>query len=151
MVRPTACFHTDLATWLYRLEENLEPTRPRQLSAPYSPLVAINSMNQEDRLCQIDANTHKVHGGPLLSVDWSMTLPVWHVDAVQVREGSIPLLLAGERHGPAGPCLFQTSVCSAISSASSTSIPRYLPYFQASYAREEAEQVEGTGEPLKGY
>ena len=48
MVRAAACFHTDLATWLNRLEENLEPVGPRQLSAPYNPLVTIDPMNLED-------------------------------------------------------------------------------------------------------
>src|SRR5262249_55868275 len=85
MMRTTARLHANLTTRLNRLEEDSEPICSRQFPSPYHLLVAIDPMHLKYRLCQIYANTHKLHGGPLLSVNWSMTLPVWHLDAVQVR------------------------------------------------------------------
>src|SRR5262249_58759396 len=87
MMRTTARLHANLTTRLNRLEEDSEPICSRQFPSPYHLLVAIDPMHLKYRLCQIYANTHKLHGGPLLSVNWSMTLPVWHLDAVQVRRG----------------------------------------------------------------
>src|SRR5262249_34460617 len=87
MMRTTARLHANLTTRLNRLEEDSEPICSRQFPSPYHLLVAIDPMHLKYRLCQIYANTHKLNGGPLLSVKWSMTLPVWHLDAVQVRRG----------------------------------------------------------------
>jgi hypothetical protein len=82
MMCTTARLHANLTTRLNRLKEDSEPICSRQFPSPYNPLVAIDPMHLKYRLCQIYADTHKLHGGPLLSVDWSMTLPVWHLDAV---------------------------------------------------------------------
>src|SRR5215472_8573446 len=99
-MRTTARLHANLTTRLHRLEEDSEPIGPRQLPPPYHPLVAIDPMHLKYRLCQIYANTHKLHGGPLLSVDWSMTPPVWHLDAVQVRRGPSHCFWADHRRSP---------------------------------------------------
>ena len=74
-------------------EKDFEPMRSGQLPSPYHLLAAIDSMHLKYRFCQIYADTHKLHGGPLLSVDWSITLPVWHL-MPSGEERSLPLLLA---------------------------------------------------------
>jgi hypothetical protein len=56
-------------------------------------LSPISTVNLKDVLCQIKADACKVHFGLFPSLDWLMTLPVWHMDAVR-REESIPLATA---------------------------------------------------------
>src|SRR5215472_11474007 len=120
-MRTTARLHANLTTRLHRLEEDSEPIGPRQLPPPYHPLVAIDPMHLKYRLCQIYANTHKLHGGPLLSVDWSMTPPVWHLDAVQVRRGPSHCFQthdvgppSAEADMPIGSARIFTTECSAL-------------------------------------
>ena len=87
VVRATTSLHANHAARFNRFQHYLEPVRARQLPAQRHLLIPVDPVYLEDRLCQIYANAHKLHGGPLLSVDWSITLPVWHVDAVRVRRG----------------------------------------------------------------
>src|SRR5438270_3475499 len=87
VVRATTSLHADHAARFNRFQQYLEPVRSRQLPAQRHLLIPVDPVYLEDRLCQIYANAHKLHGGPFLSVDWSITLPVWHVDAVRVRRG----------------------------------------------------------------
>jgi hypothetical protein len=72
----------DLAARLNRLEQHLEPVLPRKLSPPHRFLVPVYAMDLEDVLCQIYPDANKLHGGLLLPIDWWVTLPVWHIDAV---------------------------------------------------------------------
>jgi hypothetical protein len=81
VVRATTRFHANLAARFSRLEQYLEPIRPRELSPPYRLLIAAYAVYLKDVLCQIYPNPNKLHDGLLLPVDWWMTLPVWHLDA----------------------------------------------------------------------
>ena len=75
--------HADLKPRFNRLQQYVEPVRSRQLPAQCHLFVPVDPVYLEDRLCQIYPDAHKLHGGLLLSVDWWMTRPVWHVDAVR--------------------------------------------------------------------
>ena len=77
----TAGLHANLAAWLNRLKQHLDPVRPGKPPAPDCLLFAVYAVDLKHVLCQINPNSNKLHGGLLLSVDWWTTLPVWHLDA----------------------------------------------------------------------
>src|SRR5262245_11885106 len=88
MMRTAARLHANLTTRLNRLEEDSEPIcasvsaarQPARGDRPHAPEIPTLPNLPPTRIAfMVDS---------LLSVDWSITLPVWHLDAVQVRRGS---------------------------------------------------------------
>jgi hypothetical protein len=64
MMRSTAGFHADLAARLGALAHNADPLLTSKTPTPRRLLGAINAVDLEDVLCQINPNANKLHVTP---------------------------------------------------------------------------------------
>src|SRR5579859_4712305 len=62
MVCTTTGLHADLAAWLSRLRDSLQPALARKVATPYRLLMPINSVDLENLLSHVDSNARKLHG-----------------------------------------------------------------------------------------
>jgi len=80
MMSPAACFHADQA-WRQVGEEHCDLVSS-QLLAQHGLAVLVHAVDLEHVLGQIDTNCRNLHGGRPFRFEWSITLPLWHIDAV---------------------------------------------------------------------
>jgi hypothetical protein len=80
MMCTAASLNADEAGW--EISEERRELLPAQLLAQYRFAMLVDTVDLEDVLGQIHTYCRNLHSGRPFLFEWSMTLPLWHIDAV---------------------------------------------------------------------